>query len=178
MRLRRLVAPVLLIACLAAPPALAKKAPLIEDPTGDHPVPVGDIVSADITSVTTGKGKLTITMTLAGAPSTTTPYSYSVNFIVGDCDFGAIYYGHPFAGVFTTSGVGCRETGSTSLPEGTVKVSGATITWTVPMTGALKKGALATDITANAQPSGVISGGVVAALGDTAATDKSYKLGS
>ena len=178
MTLRRVLPAVVVAIALAAAPAGAKKAPLIEDPKGDYPVPNGDIVSADITTVPTGKGKLLITMDVAAAPSTSTPYSYSVNFVVGDCSFSAVYYGHPFEGVFTTSGVGCQVDGETSLPEGNVKVSGTTITWTVPLTGDLKKGATATDITANAQPSGMASGGVVATLGDAASTDKSYKIGS
>ena len=178
MRARLLIAPAALLVALTAAPSSAKKVPLIEDPKGDYPVAAADIVSADMTTATKGKGSLVITLNLAAAPSTSTPYSYWVGFVVGDCNFLAALYNHPLEGVFTTSGVGCTQPGETSLPEGNVKVSGSTITWTVPLTGDLKKGATATDITAGTAPTGMISGGVVEALGDAAATDKSYKIGS
>lgn len=176
MRTRHLLPSAAVVLALLAGQASAK-APLIEDPKGDYPVPSADIVSADITTVKVGKGKLLIDLVLAAAPATTTPYTYSVSFVVDDCQFSAVYYGHPFEGVFSTTGVGCDDPASTSLPEGAAKISGSKITWTVPLAGALKKGATATDITAATQPSGMVSGGIVAALGDGATTDKSYKIG-
>ena len=178
MRIRLVIAPAALLVALAVGSSSAKTAPLIEDPKGDYPVPAADILSADITTVKTGKGKLIIELVVDAAPSPTTPYSYTVSFVVGDCNFSAVYYGHPFDGVFTKTGVGCSDPSSTSLPEGNIKIDGGKLTWTVPLSGDLKKGATATEITAATQPTGMVSGGVIAMLGDEATTDKSYKIGS
>ena len=173
MRPRRLVAPVLLVACLASPSAFAKRAPLIEDPAGDYPVAVGDLLTADITTLPAGKGKLVITIDLASAPTTSTPYSYSVNFNVEECAFRAIFWGHPLEGVFAPNDVGC----SGSSAEGVAKVTGTKITFTVPLGGALKKGAELTEINASTHVSGMAHP-PGSPLGDAAATDKTYKIGT
>jgi len=174
MRARHLLVPLALTTVLASG-ALAAPKPQLTDPKGDYPVAGADIVSATLSTLPGAKGKLQIDLALAAAP---TAYSYSVNFIAGDCSFAAIYYGHPAEGVFSKSGVGCRVAGSTSLPEGSFKIKGSTITFTVPLTGALKKGVTVTDITAGTAPSGMISGSVAAALGDNATTNATYKIGS
>ncbi len=174
MRLPHVLVPLALTTLLASS-ALAAPKPQLTDPKGDHPVAAGDIISATLSTLKGGKGKLQIDLVVAAAPST---YSYSVNFVAGDCSFGAIYYGHPFEGVFSRSGIGCRIAGSTSLPEGSYKIKGSTITFLVPLAGDLKKGVTVTDITANTVPSGVISGGAAAMLGDQAETDTTYTIGS
>jgi hypothetical protein len=164
------------VAVLASQAGAAPK-PQITDAKGDYPVAAGDIVSATLSTVQKGlREQLQIDLVLAAAPSTSTPYSYAVGFTVGACNFRAIHYGHPADGVFSKSGVGCSG-GGTSLPEGSYKIKGSTITFTVPMTGALKRGAKATKLVADTQPSGAVSGGAVAALGD-AATGKDWVLGS
>ena len=174
MRVRTLAVPLALLVALSGTSS-AKTAPLIEDPAGDHPVAAGDILTADILTTKKGKGALEITMTVGAPPSTTTPYAYTVMFTADDCDFSATYFGHPLEPAFLDSGVGCTEAAGGSKPAGNVKVSGSTITFLVPLTGALKKGVVVTDISAVTMFSGMLNSGPI---GDSAATDKTYKIGS
>ena len=158
------------IATLVAGAATSHAAPKpqITDATGDYPVASADITSGSLALVAPRNKAITIKLNLAAPPTTTTPHTYSVAFTVADCSFRAAYYGHPFEGVFTTSGVGCQVEGETSLPEGNVEVVGSSIVWTVPTAAPLKRGAKVTGLTATTQFSGVVSGGAVEAIGDAA----------
>lgn len=167
--MRVLLTSVVVAAVVAgASTAGAAVAPQIADPKGDTPVAAADIVKGTLTVVKPRKKAMTIALELAAAPSTANPHTYSVTFTVADCSFRAAYYGHPFEGVFTTSGVGCSVQGETSLPEGAVEVKGSTITWTVPMSAPVKPGAKVTALEAATEFSGVMSGGPGQAVGDTA----------
>jgi hypothetical protein len=170
MRSRRLLAAA--IALLAATPAAhAKVQPQIQDPKGDYPVGVGDIVSLTFTTPLKGiKEQLQIDMELAADPSTNTPYAYEVRFVAEDCNFVAIYFGHPFDGVFSKSGVGCQTT--ETPPEGVVKVSGTHIVFTVKFTSKIKRGTLLENLTAATAPGGALSGGLAARGGDSASGDE------
>jgi hypothetical protein len=163
---------------LVSQPAGAKP-PLLEDPKGDAPVAVGDIVSADITTILRGGGKLVIRMSLASAPSTLTPYTYRLQFDVGACAFQAFYFGHPLDAAFSKSAMGCADgNNATPLGEGNATVSGTSITWTVPLSGDFEPGALITRISAATEPGGLTSGTRLEAAGDTATTHKTYTIGS
>lgn len=163
---------------LVAQPAGAEP-PLLEDPRGDAPVAVGDIVSVDITTVLRGTGRVVITMTLASPPSTSTPYSYRVRLTAGSCDFQAVYFAHPTAAAFPTSAMGCDDhDNATPLGDGNGTVSGSTITWKLPLSGAFRRGAVLTDIRAGTEPGGLSTGTRLEAAGDTAATSTTYRIGS
>ena len=158
------------IAALLAGAATATAAPKpqINDAAGDYPVASADITSGSLALVAPRNKAITIKLNLSAAPSTSVPHTYSVAFTVADCSFRAAYYGHPFEGVFSTSGVGCQVEGETSLPEGAVEVVGSSVVWTVPAAAPLKKGAKVTGLTASTQFSGVMSGGAGEAVGDLA----------
>jgi hypothetical protein len=161
-----------------APLAHAAQKPQIVDPKGDYPVPVGDIVSVTFSTVPKGlKEQLQLDMVVAEAPSTNTPYSYTVRFLADECSFSATYYGHPFEGVFSDSGVGCQAPGSTELPVGTVKVSGTHIIFTVKFDKFIKRGALLEDLVAETAVGGAASGGVISSSGDRA-TGTEWVIGS
>ncbi len=163
---------------VAAPQAFAAPKAQISDAKGDYPVPVGDIASVTFSTIPKGsKEALQIDMLLAGPPSTQTPYSYTVTFTADDCEFAAIHYGHPLEGVFSTSGVGCRD-GSTSLPEGSFKVTGSHVIFTVPLSKKIKRGSILEDLAAETAAGGAVSGGVAGNTGDTASSDKTWKVGS
>ncbi|HVE98949.1 MAG TPA: hypothetical protein VNA12_07200 [Mycobacteriales bacterium] len=162
---------------LVSQPAGAKP-PLLEDPRGDTPVAVGDIVSADITTILRGERKLVITMSLAAPPSTSTPYSYYLWFVAGTCRFFAVYFGHP-VDAFQKSAMGCDDgNNNTPYDKGNATVSGTSITWTVPLSGEFKPGAVIRKIRAGTQPGGMSSNPRLEAAGDTGTTDKTYRIGS
>lgn len=160
----------------AVPTAHAKVAPQIVDPKGDYRVPVGDIISVTFTTERKGtKESLQLDMLLAEAPSTNTPYAYEVRFNAGDCEFVAIYFGHPLDGVFSKSGVGCYV--DETPPAGTVKVTGTHVIWTVKLSGPVKRGVLLEALTAGTTPGGASSGGPAQLAGD-AATGDDWVVGS
>lgn len=163
---------------LLSQPAGAKP-PLLQDPKGDAPVAAGDIVSADITTILRGRGKLVIKMSLASPPSISTPYSYRLRLDVGTCAFQAFYFSHPLDAAFSRSAMGCDDFNrATPLGKGNATVSGTSITWTVPLSGEFKPGALISGINAATEPGGMTSGTQLEAAGDTGTTDKTYTIGS
>jgi hypothetical protein len=174
-----LVAPVANLASQAG--ASPKPKPQLTDAKGDYPVASADIVSATLSSVPAGtQTLLRIDLTLAAPPMTVTPYSYTLGFIVSGCQYRVVYFGHPFRGVLNDSTAGCI-TGD-AVPHGRYSIEGSTITFTVPMSGALKRGARATDLFATTEPGAVSSAGTVATIpvatfGDTA-TGTDWVLGS
>ncbi len=168
-----LIGPVVAVALLATQ-AGAVRPPQLTDPKGDTELAAADILSATLSTV--GR-TLQIDLVVAAPVTDTMPYSYGVYFVAGDCNFSAVYYGHPAEPLgFNKSGVGC-DTGSSSLPAGNVGVSGATITFTVPLSGPLRKGLQLTGIRADTTPSGLVSGAVLPYLQDTAITATTYTIG-
>lgn len=156
--------------------AAPKPKPQLTDPKGDYPVASADIVSGTLSSVPDGtKTLLQIDLTLAAPPTTLTPYSYTLGFTVPGCDFRAVYFGHPLKGVLNDSVAGCI-TGK-AVPHARYRIQGSTITFTVPMSGALKRGVRATTLFAVTEPGGVSSASKLAMFGDTA-TGTDWVLGS
>jgi len=160
---------------LLAAQASAAPAPQLTDPKGDTQVAAGDIVSATFSSG--GARTMRVDLVVAAAPAESTPYSYEVRFTAGDCNYNAVLYNHPVSVLgFSKSGMGC-DTASSSLPAGDAAASGSTITFKIPLSGALKKGVVVRDITAATSPSGLFSGAVLPVLQDTATTTATYTIG-
>lgn len=159
-----------------------------------------DITQVKITTkgVTTKKGKvvtykpksLVVSMTIAGAFSTTAGANYEVDVDVAGCGYANFTYtpGSSLSegGVFTECGSPEDETGSTAtLYDLPPTVTGSTVTWDVPLSALsteFKQGALISAITAvtaqNDPVFGIIGAGAFVDQGnfDTAATDSSVKI--
>jgi hypothetical protein len=168
--MRRVIAPIAAVAlCAGMAAAHGAPKPQITDATGDYQVPSGDIVSGSLALSGPKRKTLTVKLDLVDAPSATAPHSYTVSFKVADCNFKAIYYGHPFGAVFSTSGVGCDDgSAAGNLPAGTVAVDGTSIVWSIPLAAPLKLKQKVTTLTALTEPGGMASGGPTQAIGDTA----------
>ena len=176
MRRAPLVTGALLLAVGAAPATAA--GPQLTDPRGDHPVAAGDILSAAFTTI--GARALQIDLVVAAAPSQVTPYSYAVTFETTGCNFKAVYYSHPAGPLgFESTGVGCDDGRTSELPPGEVSVSGATITYRVPLDRTLRRGVTLTRIRAATTASGLLTAAEPTPyVQDTAATDATYRIGS
>lgn len=171
-----LVASLVVAAATAAPGAAA--GPQLTDPAGDHPVAAGDILSASFSTV--GGRTLQIDLVVAAAPSQVTPYSYAVTFETTGCNFKAVYYSHPAGPLgFASSGVGCDDGSSSELPTGDVTVSGATITYRLPLGRALRRGMTLSRIRAATTASGLLTAAEPTPyVQDTAATSTTYRIGA
>lgn len=184
----------------ARPAAKAVKPPVltITDPAGDA---LATQKSYDITKVTiTTKGKgskasykpvsIVLTMTVAGALSTTPGAAYEVDVAdVSGCGYANFTYtpgGLDEGGVFTECGSPADETGSTAtLYDAPPTVSGSTITWDVPLSllsPEFKAGAVFSGISGKANQNdpvfGLIGTGTLLDEGnwDIASTDKTFRL--
>lgn len=181
-RISRIAALLAIVVLASQAGAAPKPKPQLTDAKGDYPVASADIVSATLSTVPDGTGTLLqIDLTLAAPPTTVTPYSYTVGFNVPGCQFRVVYFGHPLKPVLNDSVGGCLIK-DTAVPHARYRIQDSTITFTVPMSGALKRGARATSLFADTEPSGVSSEGTVATItfatfGDTA-TGTDWVLGS
>ncbi len=176
--IRRWAAAAAVVGALAASSAHAAPVPVLTDPAGDHPIAAGDLISASFASTAT---TLQIDLVVNAAPAQTTPYSYAVTFETPTCNFKAVYYSQPAGPLgVASSGVGCDDGKSSTLPTGDVSASGTTITYRIPLakTGpGLHRG----DVLMKIRASTTLSGLVTAAeptpyIQDTAATDKTYRI--
>lgn len=175
-RVSRIAALLAIVVLASQAGAAPKPRPQLTDAKGDYPVASADIVSATLSSVPhVTETLLQIDLTLAAPPRTVTPYSYTLGFTVPGCDFRVVYFGHPFRGVLNDSTAGCI-TGN-AVPHGRYSIEGSTITFTVPMSGALKRGARATNLFAVTEPGAYSSASMVGLFGDTA-TGTDWVLGS
>ena len=173
---RTVLATSLLALGLIAGSAGAAPKPQITDAKGDYPEASADIVSARLSTVPKGtKEQLQIDLVMAGAVTGSAPYTRSVHFTVGDCSFSATHFGHGTP-AFADNGVGCSS-GDTTTVAGTMKIKGSTITFLVPMTGAIKRGAKVTDLRAATAPSGMLANSPLDNAGDTA-TGSDWVIGS
>jgi hypothetical protein len=140
----------------------------IRDAAGDYQVAAADILSGSLAVTGKRTKTLVIRLNLAAAPTTTTPFTYTVTFQAGgDCSFKAIYYGHPLEGTVSTSGVGCKV-GSDPLRTGDVVVDGASVVWSVPLSPPLKLRQRVTTLAARTEPGGFVSGPFSPPLADAA----------
>ena len=173
----------------ARPAAKAVKPPVltITDPAGDA-----------LAITTKGKGSkasykpvsVVLTMTVAGALSTTPGAAYEVDVAdVSGCGYANFTYtpgGLDEGGVFTECGSPADETGSTAtLYDAPPTVSGSTITWDVPLSllsPEFKAGAVFSGISGKANQNdpvfGLIGTGTLLDEGnwDIASTDKTFRL--
>lgn len=140
-----------------APVALAAPSPQISDPKGDWQVASQDVVSGRLSSVlSAGKPALKGELTLAAAPAAGVESMYALNFLVG-CDgytFSYIWPGVAQGAKATLDHYSfCQQrpatepTADDSTPA-TVAVTGTTLTWQVPYTGKIVKGARAMSFSA------------------------------
>lgn len=161
---------------LLAPHADAAPKPQVKDAKGDYPVASADIVSATLSTIPKGlKEQLQIDIVFAGPIAGSPPYTRSLSFTVGGCQFAATHFGHGTP-AFNDNGVGCSS-GDTTTTAGTMKIKGSTITFLVPMTGALKRGGKVTDLAVATAPLGMAAGTPLDLAGD-AASGKDWVIGS
>lgn len=167
----------LAILALAATHAGAAPKPQLTDPKGDYAVEASaDIVSATLSTIPKGtKEQLQIAVVFAAPIAGRPPYTRTLGFTVGDCEFSAIHFGHGTP-AFSDNGVGCSSGDATTVA-GTMKIKGSTITFLVPLTGALKRGAKVTDLHAATAPSGMLANSPLDLAGDTA-TGSDWVIGS
>jgi hypothetical protein len=178
-----------------APVALAAPSPQLSDPKGDWQVSSQDVLSGRISSVlAAGRPNLVGELSLAAAPAAGVVSQYALNFLVG-CDAYTFSYFWPG----TTQGAKatldhysfCQERPVTEpLPDDststTFAVKGTTLTWQLPYTGKIVKGARANGFSAVGCSAigAVFFGDSITGLhevdtGDVAyATNRSYVIGS
>lgn len=171
------------------------------DPAGDALATqkAYDITKVTVTTkgVTTKKGKvvtykpksIVVTMTIAGAFTTTPGANYEVDADVAGCGYANFTY-TPGAlsegGLFTECGSPADSTGSTAtLYDMPPTVKGSTVTWDIPLNAldpSFKQGALLSGISALATQNdpvfGIVGPGAFVPGGnlDTASTDGSVKI--
>lgn len=172
------IAGLLATAVLAAQGASAAPGPHVQDPGGDHPVAMGDIVSATFSTVRGKSPALRIQLSLAAAPTVPSLYSYTISFTAGECPVDVMYHGSGESGSARCVVEGLSVDGP-SVPVD-VSVSGSTITFRVPLGGDLRKGVVLTDLAVVTMPSGAVAGRGTGepALGDTATSNRTYRIGS
>ena len=179
MRLQRTaIAGLLATAVLTAPGATAAPEPHVKDPAGDHPVAMGDIVTATFSTVRGKVPALRIQLSLAAAPTAPSLYSYTVSFTAGECPVDVMYHGSGESGTARCVVDGLTIDGP-SVPVD-VSVSGSTITFRIPLGGDLRTGVVLTDLAIVTAASGAVAGRGTGdpPLGDTATSTRTYRIGS
>jgi hypothetical protein len=140
-----------------APVALAAPSPQIADKKGDWQVASQDVTSGRFSSaLVAGKPNLVGELTLAAAPAAGIESMYALNLVVG-CD------GYTFSYIWTGVTQGSKATldhydfcnqhpATDPQPDDSTPVAlavkGTTLTWQVPYTGKIVKGARATSFSA------------------------------
>jgi len=162
--MRRTLLALIAVTALAVPQAEAAPKPQLTDPKGDYPVAGADIVSALFTTV---KGKLVVTVELAGSPSTPAPFAYQLRFSTDEgCNWrGNVFYDGSSSG-------GCSGTDA-SPPA--VKASGNKLIFTMAAKGVLKPGIELSGLAVSTTPGGALAG---APGGDTGTTETTYVIGN
>lgn len=173
-----------LVALVAVAPQAHAKAPQIEDPEGDHPVPFMDFTEVRLALGRTKAGPaLETTFVLAGAitpESRATMTGYSFTAKVGSCDLLVRFVGYPDGGAFDAAGFASTMCGGRDVG-GTWRITDNTVTVISPLRDlkGVGVGQTMTDLAAFSSPAeGMYHDDTTApsALGDAASSDKPWTI--